>query len=598
MWWIVSNRKLYLKAAGQLRKNPDQWAAYNSTGHCVITAGPGSGKTKTLTVKLARMLAEDVDEPRGIACITFNNECAKELENRLYKLGVELSNRVFIGTVHSFSLTKKSILPYAETCGLGLPKEFRVASQKKQRLALEIAFNRVIGGPGDPQKKWFSMATYRRSFLDRDRDEWLTGNPELAQLVEAYEEELRKQGLIDFDDMPLLALRALKENKWLRQAILAKYPILVVDEYQDLGRALHSIVTGLCFRTGIRLFAVGDVDQSIYGFMGATPNALKSLSNRDDVETVRLALNYRCGSNIVAASQIALGEERNYKAVEGAIDGTVYFHPGNGSYDDQANKLFSNVLPAALSRNPDLQREQVAIIYPAAWLGDIIATSAKGHGYDFLRTDANALYPRSSRMMRWLEKCGTWVCGGWREGEPRLAKIASEARHMFNETLADTNEFAIFQRSLLEFLWSSREHSTKLHVWLTGFLEDVLQEQFSGCRTLDDELVILKSFIDQTNTGNAAEEMTVGIFSGWGEGSNRINLSTLHSVKGREFTMVVMFGMDLGGIPRNNSSEKEMLEARRLFYVGFTRAENELHLMYTEHKASPFVTEVRDRVQR
>ena len=83
MWWIVSDPALYLRAAEDLRPNPGQWAAYESTGHCVVLAGPGSGKTKTLTAKMARILAEDVEEPRGIACITYNNECARELESRL-----------------------------------------------------------------------------------------------------------------------------------------------------------------------------------------------------------------------------------------------------------------------------------------------------------------------------------------------------------------------------------------------------------------------------------------------------------------------------------------------------------------------------------
>src|SRR3546814_8474259 len=72
----------------------DLWEAYESTGNCVMLAGPGSGKTKTLTVKLARMLCEDVEAPRGIACITFNNECARELENRLDALGVDSGGRV------------------------------------------------------------------------------------------------------------------------------------------------------------------------------------------------------------------------------------------------------------------------------------------------------------------------------------------------------------------------------------------------------------------------------------------------------------------------------------------------------------------------
>src|SRR6202030_1129271 len=164
------------------------------------------------------------------------------------------------------------------------------------------------------------MDNHRRSILNRSSVEWRTTDRQLSQLVEAYEGQLRRRGLIDFDDMPLLALRALREHKWLRRALLAKYPILAVDEYQDLGRALHRMVMGLCFRTGMRLFAVGDVDQSIYGFTGAHPELLQQVAKRDDVEEVRLKLNYRCGSRIVIASEYALGEERGYEAPEDAAE--------------------------------------------------------------------------------------------------------------------------------------------------------------------------------------------------------------------------------------------------------------------------------------
>src|SRR5712692_6288651 len=102
----------HIAAAEELRENPAQWQAYESKGNCVVLAGPGSGKTKTLTIKMARILAEDVQEPRGVACITYNNECARELTVRLDALGVQRRNRVFIGTVHSFALTQ-IVLPYA-----------------------------------------------------------------------------------------------------------------------------------------------------------------------------------------------------------------------------------------------------------------------------------------------------------------------------------------------------------------------------------------------------------------------------------------------------------------------------------------------------
>src|SRR5260221_14120236 len=117
----------YKTAAEDLRGNPGQWRAYESPSNCVILAGPGSGKTKTLTTKMARMLAEDVQRPSGIACITYNTECARELQKRLATLGVVESSNVFIGTVHSFSL-KHVVSPFAWLSDLGFPKEISVAS--------------------------------------------------------------------------------------------------------------------------------------------------------------------------------------------------------------------------------------------------------------------------------------------------------------------------------------------------------------------------------------------------------------------------------------------------------------------------------------
>lgn len=387
----MSDRRLYLNAAEELRPNPGQWAAYDSEGHCVVIAGPGSGKTKTLTTKLARVLSEDVQEPRGVACITYNNECARELEQRLDALGIEPSGRVFIGTVHSFSLTQ-IILPYAKVAGMGLPDDFQVATLQEQRGALERAYDRVIARGEDPHRFWrLRMDRYRRSHLDRDTAAFQEQDAKCAELVVAYEEELRRAGLIDFDDMPLLSVRALRENQWLQDAIKAKYPVLIVDEYQDLGSALHQMVMGLCFSTGIRLFAVGDVDQSIYGFTGANPVLLERLSQRGDVETVRLRLNYRCGSKIVTASQYALGEERDYEAPEGAEEGTVFFHPQNGNYDGQAGYVFDTLIPDAMARLPNLQLGEVAILYPAAWIGNAIANRAQERGYATIRADGNAI---------------------------------------------------------------------------------------------------------------------------------------------------------------------------------------------------------------
>jgi len=562
----------------------------------VVLAGPGSGKTKTLTIKMARMLSEDVHEPRGIACITYNNECARELERRLGILGVEPDRRVFIGTVHSFSLTQ-IVLPYAKPAGLILPEDFRVANNQERRGALERAFIRVIGGPENPHTIWrLRLDLYRRTKLDRTSEKWRTDDPETARLVEAYEAELRAEGLIDFDDMPLLAMQLLR-NDWVRQALFAKFPILVVDEYQDLGHALHVMVLGLCLRTGIRLFAVGDPDQSIYGFTGANPALLRSLAEREGIECVRLRFNYRCGSEIVRASHYALGEVRDYRAPDEAETGSIYFHPRTGNYDNQADFLFKKLLPQAIERQSGLKGGKIAILYPAAWIGDAVANAAQRFDVPFIRTDGNALYPRFSRVMRWLELCAMWSCGGWETGEPAFTRIASEAFRIFSEAILCDEDRTSFRRRLIGLLVGHRDPAENLHTWLTAMRNDILQSCLDGCRTLDDETEVIDAFLKRIGPEGDVSEFTLGEFAGQGQGSDQTVLSTLHSAKGREFTVVILFGMDRGRIPRNGANQGDAREARRLFYVGVTRAERELHVVHTAGAPSPFVLEVQQRLE-
>jgi DNA helicase-2/ATP-dependent DNA helicase PcrA len=591
----VSDASTYLKSAEDLRANPAQWAAYESKGHCVVLAGPGSGKTKTLTVKLARLLSEDIQEPRGLACITYSNECARELETRLAALGIEPGRRAFIGTVHSFSLTQ-IILPYAKAANMGLPDEFCVATRAERRRALGTAYEKVIGGRENPQELDFRMGTYRRSILNRNSAEWREADPEMASFVEAFEAELRAMDRIDFDDMPLLAVRALREHAWLQRAILAKYPVLVVDEYQDLGRALHRMVMGLCFSTGMRLFAVGDADQSIYEFNGANPQLLRELAARKDVECVRLRLNYRSGAKIVEASNYALGEARDYEAAECTDEGTVYFHPQRGSYEHQAAETFRTVIADVAKRHPDLEPGDIAILYPAAWLGDKIADVAQQVGLSVIRTDTNAIYPRTSRLMRWLERCAEWCTGGWQTGTPRFSHLVNEGARLFAEEISTSELRLTFQRALMDSLWSRRDSTVPLRQWLADVRADIIVDMIAKCRTLKDEGETLDAFIGRTQAGKDCADMTVAQFAGQGEGNKSLHLSTLHSAKGREFPIVIMFGMDQGNIPRKNSTDSQKLEARRLFYVGFTRAKSEVHVMHSDARPSPFVMEVKSRL--
>ena len=289
-------------------------------------------------------------------------------------------------------------------------------------------------------------------------------------------------------------MRALAANPWLQKALVAKYPILAVDEYQDLGLALHGMVMGLCFSAGMRLFAVGDADQSIYGFTGANPRLLRRLSERDDVETIRLGLNYRCGSKIVTASEYALGEARGYTAPEGAHEGTVYFHPCTGGYQGQAEYLIGDLIPEILARRPDTDLGQIAILYQAYFLGDEVAAAAAAHGYAFIRTDNNALYPRGSRLMRFLEQCAMWCCGGWRTGTPRLSRVVGDGARIFHEVLDDDDARLAFQREVTAALWARRDANLGLHDWLVDLRDVIIAPRVAVSRSLDDELATLNTW--------------------------------------------------------------------------------------------------------
>ena len=196
-----------------------------------------------------------------------------------------------------------------------------------------------------------------------------------------------------------------------------------------------------------------------------------------------------------------------------------------------------------------------------------------------------------------MELCAVWSCAGWRHGNPRFSKLHTEVKRIFGEALNSDEHKLAFQRDLLRFLWERRDATLNLHDWLLAIRNELLAELFAQCRILDDEAEVLDEFLEKTAPDGSASELTLGKFSGQGEGSDQINLSSLHSAKGREFTLVVLFGMDQGRIPWNNVSEGQLREWRRLFYVGFTRAEKELHIVYTNGCPSQFVLEVQHRLE-
>ena len=555
--------------------NRGQRAAYESTGNCVVLAGPGSGKTKTLTIKMARMLNEDIRSPRGVACLTFNNECVRELRRRLEKLGVEERHNVFVGTVHSFCLNHV-LLPFARLAGLTLPEPLAVADSNKQDELLTQALlkrgihRRVSYARAD-------MDSYRRTHLDRAHTSW-QDDPRMAALIETYEEMLRAEGFIDFDDMALFGLRLIEEHVWVRRILYSRFPILIVDEYQDLGAPLHRIVLQLCFNAGARLFAVGDPAQSVYGFAGAKPELLLELPRREDVQTVELDLNYRCGRSIVSGSLTVLGEDHDYRAA-GEHEGIINFHECTGGLDDQARYVCESVIPAALAGAKGRTLGDVAVLYNDYRDAAAITTAVKRANFKYVGGDKQVRY-RSTPLTRWLEDCAAWCAGGWQDGIPRISSLIRYWLFLHRESQVHIDE-RVARRKLVDFLMAHRRPEMPLREWFGDLMLAGLSEVVGSHLILRDEATSLREIGEAIADADRLGEYDLTAFGGLRGSKEHLNLVTLHSSKGLEFDVVVMMGMDQGRIPRADATPGNRLQSRRLFYVGLTRAKREVHIIYS-----------------
>lgn len=589
--------KGYLSAAETLRKNPQQWEAYEAKQNCVVLAGPGSGKTRVLTIKVAQVLAEEIRRPRGLACITYNNECVREIRNRLDRLGVERRPNLLIGTVHSFCFNAV-VRPYAKLAGVALPDPLAVARDDARKAALSKALTDLE--LDERAADWgIALKRYRWTHVDRSAPDW-TEDGEVSALVEQYEANLRAQGCVDFDDMILIALDIVKKHEWVRRALHARFPMLVVDEYQDLGLPLHEIVRALCWQGRMRLLAVGDPDQSIYGFTGARPELLRELAAQPGVLAVQLKKNYRCGKRIVRGAAIALGEAREYEAA-GEHEGVIRLVECVDGIEEQAEQICGTIIPSLLDRLPGTRLGDLAVLYIDKYDAAVITKTVKKHGLDYIGGDKDVRYTETP-LTRWLQDCAGWSAGGWKEDIPRLSDLLTFWHDLGHRSSGADRRAST--RELVRFLWAHRDPEMVLPKWLAEFMDAGLSAAVASAVERPDEQHSLDELRSAAEDPEKLSDFTVAAFGGLKGSSKHLNLITLHSSKGSEFDAVILMGMEQGRLPRWNASADAKREARRLFYVGLTRAKHEVFLTYSgwyeargrrfDNGASEFLRELED----
>ncbi|MGW1328231.1 ATP-dependent helicase [Streptomyces antibioticus] len=575
--------------------HPTQRAAVVHPGNVVLRAGPGSGKTRTLVARAAYLLETQISAFRGIACITYTNAAADEIRRRVLKRGVRTDGRITCSTVHAFCLNE-ILRAYAPLTKEPAPQAGQVLGDKDAQILLQHCFDQIGIAETLAQFRTGENTRIRRALAcDEPLDAF---DPREVAAARLYEDQLTARGQTDFEAMVTRALRIVREHEPVRDLLHARFPHLIVDEYQDLGGVLHELVVALHDLAGIKVFAVGDTDQSVYGFSGADAKYLTALAERDDFRDLPLDVNYRSGQKIIVAAEAALGTSLKRRARDGASPGSVTFHPVEEGLDDHA-RLACDV--AQQAERQQVRPERIAILYPQRGpLLDALLGELSSRGVNFLYERDDKL--PTGTLSRFVQRCASRAVTNYQihtataeERPDMLRRVEAPPLVQLERTLTTLRAEAQLpppasRLALLRTLQACLDPQPPYP--LDSSAHDWLQQLRAGL-TLDAIAELHPDKNNNTSLGELAglcrsKGLVLQDLAQGEEVLGKILLTTYHSAKGREFDTVILPGLLNGIIPRNVADRgrwrpptaKELDEQRRTFYVALTRAERTLHLIY------------------
>lgn len=564
----------YSEKLQQVLSDPFQRKAYETEDSTVVIAGPGSGKTTILTLKILKLLSENIKEPQGLACITFSREAAREFEDRLISLGYRKRTNVFLGTVHSFCMSE-ILGKFASLYNYGLPKELKIIPSKLQK---EI-YAQVLEDYNKEHNTEYNSKKISIIKMNKERSLNIHGNSQVVvqsdpvthKIAIEYEKRIFEAGYIDYESIILYSTRLIQDHDYVRKCLCARFPWLVIDEYQDLGRPLHEMVLSLFSGTNIKIFAVGDPDQSIYGFSGAKPDYLMELYNRKDVIPVKLTNNYRSNQQIVDGSELVLNIPREYCAKTREGEPAVYkFITCENGYEDQFKYFIEKIIPECEKKGIPL--EEIAVL-----LGT--NNDCKALARECLLNNIPYYIPKHnfdrSDFVQWMEKCALWINDKKSTSFEELFEfwynihIIHRERKFINE-----NEIIELKKGLLSTLYLSEEKKESLKNWILFFLRELkIQALLQDSEHFPDELDNLNKLFKEVSD-ERYKEYDTNKFSKLGKPDNQLTITTRHSSKGLEFEVVVMMGMDEDHFPswKSKNDLNILNEENRICFVCVSRA--------------------------
>ncbi len=611
--------------------NPQQRQAVEHVeGPLLLLAGAGSGKTRVITHRIAHLVrANNVAGP-SILAVTFTNKAAGEMRDRVQKLlgGSSVQLSPFVSTFHSFCvrLLRRSGAALADVRP-GFNQSFNIYDDDDQLSLIKAIFRQL--GLDEKQFMQYRAALSRISHAKNKKEGpqdlyRVSADPKLVRLAtifELYEGRLRQANALDFDDLLLETVRLLAHDAETRRFYNHRFEFLMIDEYQDTNRSQYELMR-LLTQAHKNLCVVGDEDQSIYGWRGATiRNILDFERDYPDAKVIRLEQNYRSTKTILEASShlISRNLERKGKWLWTEHDAGAKI----GLYeavDGENEALFiADTIESHLRRNP---KDRVAVLYRTNFQSRQIEEALRRYGRKYLVVGGFSFYQRAEvkDLIAYLKHL---ACP---EDSISLLRIINvPARGIGKTTVEQAEHYAIENNislwAAIEQMIAGHAFSTRAETALIAFrnmMEDLrrgLNERPVG-ETLSAivERSGYKKMLEsdgtpesETRAGNIDELINAGADAAErGETLSdfldhaalisdadqvdeqaQVSLLTVHNAKGLEFPLVFLAGMEEGLFPHirsikvdEGSPVEKMEEERRLCYVAMTRAERRLYLSW------------------
>jgi len=629
--------------------NEEQLAAVSSPpGPVLVIAGAGSGKTRTLTYRVAYLLDRGI-EPRNILLLTFTNKAAKEMLERVRALVPRDVSEMWGGTFHSVG--NRILRRHAEE--IGFTKSFSIMDRDDQKSLMntviaecEIDTSARRFPKPDVLISIFSLIENTGMALEdllEERypyfEEW---GEEIARVEGRYRKKKRQINSMDFDDLLVLTLRLLQQNEELRRLYQKRFQYVMVDEFQDTNQVQSELVN-LLVGEHQSLMVVGDDAQSIYSWRGADMENILSFPERyPEARVYRIEKNYRSVPEILELSNAAIkaNHHRFEKDLQAAREGGAMM-PALVPLEDpnaQAQFVAQRILEL---RDEGVELEEMAVLYRAHHQSMTLQMELRNRGIPFQITSGLRFFEQAhikdvAAFMRFVTNRRDEVSfkrmvnllpgiGGknadklWRGWAATTHATSEEPPACFSDILDDlpvpgksVSHWEQLGHTLDELVTEEgfARPSEMIFSVLEGVYDEVMRESFDNYDNRRSDLEELMNYADRFDDilECLGQLSLMSAVDGDPSGSKaeldkeQVILSSVHQAKGLEWKVVFVISLTDGMFPNGrvlDADDEYMLEEeRRLFYVAITRAKDELYLTYPQINPKSYTGDVIQRPSR